>query len=139
MQKRKRELSKGFAVADLVRAQDIMEETGWILFASGICLLVLFSQGADWAAIPFAVLTVSGFVAIGSSLYGLPYTGAAERRESEAGYTTNWIFYQPQIDLVDPRTGLVVRAAGDPQITKAEYRSRIKAIRAATEGPNGSD
>ncbi|GAA4486121.1 hypothetical protein [Microbacterium panaciterrae] len=40
-------------------------------------------------------------------------------------------------DLVDPKTGVVIRAAGAPAITSPTYRERIRAIRAAHPGTKG--
>ena len=58
----------------------------------------------------------------------------ADDREAKAGYTTvwcepAWADYNPEVDLVDARTGIVLCEAGQAQLTKEEYRSRLEAIR----------
>ena len=71
-------------------------------------------------------------MAFGNS--GVPGSTIADDREAKAGYTTAW--FKPgwadlklDVDLVDARTGIVLCEAGQPQLTKEEYRSKLEAIR----------
>ncbi|TFD93030.1 hypothetical protein E3T61_05500 [Cryobacterium lactosi] len=52
----------------------------------------------------------------------------ALKAETAAGYTTSRFGY-PQLELVDPSTNLIVRAAGEPLISREEYRRRVQAYR----------
>ena len=59
------------------------------------------------------------------------------RREVRAGYTTITNEFL-EVDQVDPKTGHVVRLAGEELLGRAEYRHRIKLIRAAVASkPDG--
>jgi len=51
-------------------------------------------------------------------------------REFAAGYTTSRGGYL-QYDQVDESTGLVVREAGEPALTRAQHRAKIVAFQAA--------
>ena len=66
--------------------------------------------------------------------FGVPGSTIADDRETTAGYTTVW--FKPgwadlklDVDLVDARTGIVLCEAGQAQLSKEEYRSRLEAIR----------
>ena len=48
-------------------------------------------------------------------------------RESAAGYTTSRMGY-PNLEQVDESTGLLVRAAGEPLLSRQERRARVRAI-----------
>ncbi|WP_156109772.1 hypothetical protein [Cryobacterium sp. MLB-32] len=56
--------------------------------------------------------------------------GKQMKREFAAGYTTSWLGY-PNLEQVDERTGLIVRAAGEPLISRQEHRTRVQALRAS--------
>ena len=50
-------------------------------------------------------------------------------REFAAGYTTSRMGYS-NMEQVDERTGLIVRAAGEPLLTRQEHRARVHAFEA---------
>jgi len=52
----------------------------------------------------------------------------ALKAEIAAGYTTSRFGY-PHLELVDPSTNLIVRSAGEPLISRDEYRRRVQAYR----------
>jgi hypothetical protein len=58
-------------------------------------------------------------------------------KEFAAGYTTSRGGYL-QYDQVDEATGLVVREAGEPALTRAQYRAKIAAFHAGTTGATDS-
>lgn len=113
-------------MSDLLRIWRGLEAAARIMLGPGICALICFGGGVNWALVPFNVLFNSGSIAVGSRVFGTPDTSRASRRESRGGYTTYWVFHQPQIDLVDSRTGLVIRPKGTPPITKAQKTSIMK-------------
>ena len=50
-------------------------------------------------------------------------------KECAAGYTTSGMGY-PNLEQVDPATGLIVRASGEPLLTRQEQRARVQAFKA---------
>lgn len=56
-----------------------------------------------------------------------------KRRELRMGYTTVTNQY-PQVDQIDPKSGQVVRLAGEDILTREEYLERIRLIREFATG-----
>lgn len=56
--------------------------------------------------------------------------GKQMKREFAAGYTTSRLGYPP-VEQVDESTGLIVRAAGEPLISRQEHRTRVQAFKAS--------
>lgn len=57
-----------------------------------------------------------------------------KRKDAEfaAGYTTSRLGY-PNLEQVDESTGLIVRAAGEPLLTRQEHRDRVLAYKARVQ------
>jgi hypothetical protein len=55
------------------------------------------------------------------------------KREFAAGYTTSRMGY-PNLEQVDESTGLIVRAAGEPLLSRQVRRDRVHAYKAARAG-----
>lgn len=60
------------------------------------------------------------------------------RREVSAGYTTVTNEFS-QVDQIDPRTGRVVRLAGEGLLGPVEYQRRIKLIRESVASKSGGE
>jgi hypothetical protein len=54
------------------------------------------------------------------------------REEHEAGYTIDR-FGPRELDLVDPKTGYVLRPAGQPHLTSSQYRTLLHKSRSQVE------
>jgi len=52
------------------------------------------------------------------------------KREFAAGYTTSRLGY-PNLEQVDESTGLIVRAAGEPLISRQEHYTRVQSFKAS--------
>lgn len=101
---------------------------GWSLFALVIPLLVLETRGLSLASpifISMVVLASVGMGAVTFSNLGFP-SAHANDRERKAGYTTLPVPHMPALDLVHPKTGVVIRAAGEGAITKAAHRAVLR-------------
>ncbi|TFD37066.1 hypothetical protein E3T37_12795 [Cryobacterium sp. TMT2-10] len=59
------------------------------------------------------------------------------KREFAAGYTTSRMGY-PNLEQVDESTGLVVRAAGEPLLSRQVRRDRVLAYKATRAGSRES-
>jgi len=84
----------------------------------------------SWVSNPVvsALLIVIGFGFV-MTIIGNIMVRLVRDKEFAAGYTTSRGGYL-QFDQVDEATGLVVREAGEPAITRAQYRAKIDAFRA---------
>lgn len=58
-------------------------------------------------------------------------------RELAAGYTTSGFGY-PNVEQVHPSTGLIVRAAGEPLLSRQVQRERVLAYKATRAGSRES-
>ncbi|KFF57951.1 hypothetical protein JF66_22325 [Cryobacterium sp. MLB-32] len=56
--------------------------------------------------------------------------GRQKLKEFAAGYTTSRLGY-PNMEQVDESAGLIVRAAGEPLLTRQEHHTRVQAYRAS--------
>ncbi|TFC05049.1 hypothetical protein E3O42_04125 [Cryobacterium adonitolivorans] len=70
---------------------------------------------------------------MGLSFLLMYYVGLAVKAEIAVGYTTSRLGY-PHVELVDESTSLVVRSAGEPLISREEYRRRVQAYRTMVLG-----
>ena len=59
------------------------------------------------------------------------------KRERAAGYTTSRLGY-PNVEQVDEATGLIVRSAGEPLLSREVVRGRIDAFRTLSQGSRES-
>lgn len=72
-----------------------------------------------------AAIEAACLVGGGACMY---FGNLALKAEIAAGYTTSRFGY-PHLELVDPSTNLIVRSAGEPLISREEYRRRVQAYR----------
>lgn len=79
---------------------------------SGVPALVFLTY---WASTTLLVLVLAGLVAL------------RRRRERRAGYTTGWGF-DPSVPQVDWRTGIIIRAVGAPQPSRAKRKALLAAV-----------
>ena len=71
--------------------------------------------------------------ALGGSFL-LSYLASKQKdREFAAGYTTSRMGY-PNLEQVDESTGLIVRAAGEPLLSRQVRRDRVHAYKATRVG-----
>jgi len=87
------------------------------VLAIGLLLVVLGALGFGWRPHP-AVLIVPGAVVLAGFVAWIVLGEFALRRmkaERDAGYSTTLDL--AEVDLRDPRTGVLVRAAGEPPVT----------------------
>jgi hypothetical protein len=105
----------------------------WLpLGGAATLLLLLSSQATGSGSLTVAFHVVSGvwfatflFAVFGSVL------GATTRSKAElaAGYTTT-PYRNQEVDLVDSRTGIVLRSAGEPLLDRETFKARRSAARA---------
>jgi hypothetical protein len=84
----------------------------------GVLLVVLGALGFGWRPHP-AVLIIPGALVLGGFIGWIVLGEVALRRmrdERDAGYSTTLDIVD--VDLRDPRTGVLVRAAGEPPVTE---------------------
>lgn len=84
-------------------------------------LIAIVGSGASpaWLAVG-VLLTLVGVLGWGLFTYSIPST-RRQRQEEAAGYTTVPTPHQPELDLVNPRTGFVVRSKGSREVTAEEF------------------
>lgn len=69
------------------------------------------------------------FVAFIASFLVAHWASKQKDRECAAGYTTSGLGY-PNLEQVDQATGLIVRSAGEPLLTRQERLTRVRAFKA---------
>ena len=69
--------------------------------------------------VPLVFIIFGAFLA---SFLVIHWGSKQKDRECAAGYTTSGMGY-PNLEQVDPATGLIVRAAGEPLLTRHEQRA----------------
>jgi len=57
------------------------------------------------------------------SILGIGFNGVLDKRETRAGYTTA-ISLHRALDQVEPKSGKIIRRAGEPFLTRREYFER---------------
>ena len=89
-------------------------------------LIVLVTTHDTRRVVPLFLIIVAAFLVS----FLIAHWGSKQKdRECAAGYTTSSIGY-PNLEQVDPATGLIVRAAGEPLLTRQEQRARVQAFKA---------
>jgi hypothetical protein len=92
-----------------------------------ITLIALFATvgphptQSTWSTVTSVIGVVIGLAVL--TLIGSLLAGARSRAELARGYTTTPFGY-PEVDLVDPRTGIVLRSAGESLIDKKTFLVR---------------
>ena len=131
MGEEKRELLPGPTVYEWDRIESAVGVVGWCLIALMIPFGVAASQRVSWA-LPVAVaLLALGFLSIAFSNYGWSPATQKDRDELALGYTTLPFPHRPEVDLVEPKHGVIIRKAGAPLLTMQEYKS----LKASTAHP----
>ena len=136
MEYKYRKLEPGVTHAAFDRVEKLCDRIGWaglfLWIVVGFTLKPSIEQ--PWLLVPLIVLAGLSAGCIACANSGVPGSSIADDRETKAGYTTVW--YKAGgadlnlvVDLVDARTGIVLRESGQPQLTKEEYRSLLEAIR----------
>lgn len=126
---KKHDLLPGLTVMGWRRIDDIVGAIEWVLFAAAVPAGILASRGVLWA-LPTAVgLLGVGLFAIAWFNFGLSPGRWKDQREIDADYTTMPLPHRPEVDVVERTTGIVIRPAGSPPITMAEYRMLSRRIR----------
>lgn len=115
------------------RIEDVIGRVGWVLVALMVPFIVLAKQGHAWATPVAAVFGVLGFTAVSLSNSTLPSWWAGAR-EVKAGYTTLLLPHRSELDLVEPTTGIVIRAAGEKALTEEEYKAAVLEARSRRQG-----
>jgi hypothetical protein len=90
-----------------------------LVLAIGFLLVVLGALGFGWRPHPAALILPAALV-LGGFVAWIVLGEVALRRmrhEHDAGYSTTLDIVD--VDLRDPRTGVLVRAAGEPPVTEA--------------------
>ena len=129
----RRRLVRGPSALRWQRAEDVVGILGWALLTLTIPFLVAATQGVGWAVPVFIATGSVAFLCVFFSNFGIA-AGAADSAETKAGYTTIPLPHRPELDLVDPKTGLVVRAAGEGPLTPEEYEAKVERARAEQSG-----
>jgi len=86
--------------------------------------------------VAFILLFVVGAVFLACYLLTV-WASKQMKREFAAGYTTSRMGY-PNLEQVDESTGQVVRAAGEPLLTRQVHRDRVLAYKATRAGSRES-
>lgn len=127
-------------------AWSVASQQVWGSYVGGGLLLVLLVgmliRGSGYWGSPI-LMTVVALLLI-DAIFFIPGVlirlSVRKRREVRAGYTTVTNQY-PEVDQIDPKTGRIVRLAGEETLNRDEYLSRIGLIREAIEseqpGPTG--
>ncbi|KFF59206.1 hypothetical protein JF66_12905 [Cryobacterium sp. MLB-32] len=78
------------------------------------------------------VVALCGILAASAGVGFLFLRVGDKRKDAEfaEGYTTSRVGY-PNLEQVDESTGFIVRAAGEPLLTRQEHRARMLAFRAS--------
>jgi hypothetical protein len=100
---------------------------GVILLVMVLALLVLVMTQDSRRVVPLVWIEAATLV-VGLVLNH--WASKQKERESAAGYTTSGMGY-PNLEQVDPSTGLVVRAAGEPLLSRQAQRDRIREYKAS--------
>lgn len=97
---------------------------GWMLVVLLVPIIIGVKSGIVWLELVAIATMILGFSAI--TWYNVGLGASSKRaREHAAGYTTEWEPCDGSLDLCAPRTGVVIRSAGSPQITREHYQSEI--------------
>ena len=118
------------------RAETMLGNVAWALLAVAVPFMVAATQGVGWAIPVFVSGYFFGLSCVSFSNMGLG-AAAAEAAETRAGYTRWALPHRPEVDLVVPPTGIVIRAAGDPAITQEQYEAAVRQLRANVHGDKG--
>lgn len=103
----------------------------------GIGTLAIYASGGSWALMAAGIfLGVVGALLFGVYEYNIG-SAMAERREHAAGYTTLPLPHMPELELVEPQTGVVIRPVGGAALTMEEYRARVSEIRESARATRG--
>lgn len=94
-----------------------------LLVIAGVSSSIMLVVGAAWD-VPFAATVILIVV----SYAGEAAFKRADQRERRAGHTTLRLKYQ-EFDQVDPRTGIVVRPAGEQFLSRAAWEARAQRAR----------
>jgi hypothetical protein len=113
------------------------QRIGLVALAVTICALVaaLMPSPLPYSArYGFLALVAIGLGLVANAFWFGGYVSALrEGAELKVGYTTSPLPHRPEVDLVLPRTGIVVRAAGEAAISEREYRDLIRSGGASQE------
>lgn len=112
------------------QVEDVLVPVGMAMAPVGFGLGFL----TDKAGFPSAFPVWMTLVCVGSLAFFLGRVSVlsylAGRKERGAGYTTIPLPHDPDVDLVERKTGVVIREAGAPPLTKGEYEAAVRRMRA---------
>lgn len=93
----------------------------------------MFVRGSGYGASPF-LSVVMGLILLNVVYLAIVVLRLSmrKRREVRAGYTTVTNQY-PEVDQIDPKTGRVVRIAGEVLLTREEYLRRVDLVHRAID------
>jgi hypothetical protein len=113
----------------LVRTVYVTFISAALTLASGIAMMVaiVVTQSTFDNPVVATLATILAACLVGG-VACTHFAKRASKAETAAGYTTSRFGY-PQLELVDPSTNLIVRAADEPLISRDEYRRRVQAYR----------
>lgn len=127
----RRELVLRISAQQWDRIEDKIVIVSWLCFALVVPLGILGSNGVDLFTSPLmltmmvlASLGMGGVYMANLSLLRMIAAG----REERAGYTTIVLPHCPELDLVDPASGTIIRPAGGAAISEDEYLAAVREI-----------
>ena len=88
---------------------------------------ILSPEGVSRAGMIPAMIFIIAMTVV--SLLFFVLANSAQKRERTAGYTLHRI-WDVEVDQVDPKTGYIIRRAGEPQLTKAREVAELQRVRA---------
>jgi hypothetical protein len=93
-----------------------------LLLTAALLVAIPFSQSAHGGVVFMRfvyALVASGVL----SIVGIAFNAVLDKRETRAGYTTA-IGLHRALDQVEPKSGRIIRRAGEPLLTRREYFER---------------
>jgi predicted lysophospholipase L1 biosynthesis ABC-type transport system permease subunit len=103
---------------------------GVALVVPAVAILVIVVTHDSRRVVVLFLIEVAAFAVCFLLLY---WVSKQMKREFAAGYTTSRMGY-PNLEQVDEATGLIVRAAGEPLLSRQVRRDRVHAYKATRAG-----
>ena len=120
---------RGFSARQLTSVALILVTLTFALITAFLIVLLTRPHDAPPSWITFGLTLLYGWIA-SAVLTGVAValTSVVVRKELALGYTSNRGF--PDTMMVDPGTGIVLREAGSPILSRSEYRQALANARA---------
>lgn len=118
-------LLRGASAFQWQRREVVTGRFGVGLTLLGAVLAGIYLAGVSFLLLPAAVILGLGLLAWRFSNYRY-LVALRDTKEVAAGYTTLAHPHRPELPLVSYRTGNVVRDAGAPGLSEAEYKAEVE-------------